>query len=71
MNYIKTKYYPSHKLDYIYFILNNMIFLNILLIHVIFIFNAIKENNYKKETFLIIPKVTQEFEEKRDLIFNL
>ena len=71
MNYIKTKYYPSYKLDYIYFILNNMIFLNILLIHVIFIFNVIKENNYKKETFLIIPKATQEFEEKRDLIFNL
>ena len=70
MNYFKTKYFPSIILDYIYFLTNNMFFLNILLIQVFFIINLKKENSFKIETYLIIPKISQDFEEKRDLIFN-
>lgn len=70
MNFFKVKYFPSKIEDYIYFCLSNIIFL--------IIFLALFEQTVKEkkkidninEVMLFIPKIGDNFEEKRDLIFN-
>ena len=68
MNFFKVKFFPSKLEDYLYFCLSNIIFL---ITFVIFIHKNIDENNKnanKGEIMLFIPKIGNDYEEKRDLI---
>ena len=70
MNFFKVKFFPSKLEDYLYFCLSNIIFL---ITFVILIHKNIDENNKnanKGEIMLFIPKIGNDYEEKRDLIFN-
>ena len=70
MNFFKIKFFPSSTADYFYFCLSNIIFIIILLG---IIEQRLEEKNKHKsmsEVMLFIPKVNDDFEEKRDLIFN-
>ena len=70
MIFFKVKYFPSKIGDSIYFCLSNIIFL---IIFLALIEQTIKEKNMREnmnEVMLFIPKIGEDFEEKRDLIFN-
>ena len=70
MNFVKIKFFPSKIEDYLYFCVSNIIFIITLLA---IIEQRLKENNKNdniSEVMLFIPKIQQDFEEKRDLIFN-
>ena len=70
MNFLIIKFFPSKIEDYLYFCISNIIFITILLglIELRLEEKNINENN--SEVMLFIPKVYNDFEEKRDLIFN-
>ena len=70
MNFLKIKFFPSKIEDYLYFCVSNIIFIITLLG---IIEQRLGENNKNKnisEVMLFIPKIQNDFEEKRDLIFN-
>ena len=70
MNFFRIKFFPSKIEYYLYFCVSNIIFIIILL-------GIIEQGLYEKnktqnmsEVMLFIPKIHNDFEEKRDLIFN-
>ena len=70
MNSLKIKYFPSKIEYYLYFCISNIIFI-IMLLGIIE--QRLEEKNKDQnisEVMLFIPKIQNEFEEKRDLIFN-
>ena len=70
MNFLRIKFFPSKKESYLYFCVSNIIFLIILLG---IIEKGLKEKNKNEnisEVMLFIPKIKNDYEEKRDLIFN-
>ena len=70
MNFFKIKYFPSKIEDYIYFCLSNIVFLLIILALFEQIVKEKKKSDNINEVMLFIPKIGEDFEEKRDLIFN-
>ena len=70
IKHIGIKYFPSNFLDYLghYFI--NFIFSLIFIINIPFLNNTLF-NNYKSSYILLIPKITYNYEEKKDLIKSL
>ena len=70
MNFFKIKFFPSKISDYLYFCISNIIFIIVLFC---LIEQRLKEkdrNENISEVMLFIPKIQNDFEEKRDLIFN-
>jgi hypothetical protein len=70
MNFFKIKFLPSNISDYLYFCLSNIIFIIILLGIIEKRLEEKNKNESMSEVMLFIPKVNDDFEEKRDLIFN-
>ena len=70
MNFLKIKFFPSNVEDYLYFCLSNIIFIIILLGIIEKRLEEKAKNASIGEVMLFIPKVNDDFEEKRDLIFN-
>ena len=70
MNFLKIKFFPSKIEDYLYFFFSNVVFLIILLGLIEQRLKEIIKNDNMSEVMLFIPKVGNDFEEKRDLIFN-
>ena len=70
MSYLKIKYFPINFSFYIYFILSNLFFALIFTLNVFWITAEGKKENKDTKILLIIPKIFNDFEEKRDLIFN-
>ncbi len=70
MNFLKIKFFPSNIEDYLYFCASNIIFIIILLGIIEKKLEKKNINESKSEVMLFIPKVHDDFEEKRDLIFN-
>lgn len=68
--FLKVKFFPNKIEDYLYFLLSNIIFLFILVSIVEKTIEQQNKNKDKSEIMLFIPKVSADFEEKRDLIFN-
>ena len=70
MNFLQIKFFHSKIEDYLYFCMSNIIFITILLG---IIGQRLEEENKGEsisEVMLFIPKIHNDFEEKRDLIFN-
>ena len=70
MHFLKIKFFPSKIENYLYFCISNIIFIIILLG---IIEKRIEEKNKNENisaVMLFIPKIQDDFEEKRDLIFN-
>ena len=70
MNFIKIKFFPNKIEEYVYFFLSNTIFLIIL---TSLIQQSVEEKNKDEDinaVMLFVPKIVEDFEEKRDLIFN-
>ena len=70
MNYLKIKFFPSKIEDYLYFCISNIVFI---IIFLCLIEKRLEEKNInqnKSEVMLFIPKIENDFEEKKDLIFN-
>ena len=70
MNFFKVKYFSNKIEDYIYFCLSNIIFLIIFLALTTQTVTEKKTSENMKEVVLFIPKIGEDYEEKRDLIFN-
>ena len=70
MNFLKIKYYPNRLEDYLYYCLSNTVFITILMCLILQNLEKGKRNININEVMLFIPKTANEFEEKRDLIFN-
>ena len=70
MNSFKIKFFPSSIVDYLYFCVSNIIFIIILLGIIEKSLEEKNKNESMSEVMLFIPKVNEDFEEKRDLIFN-
>ena len=70
MSFLKIKFFPSSLVDYLYFCVSNIIFIIILLGIIEKKLEEKNKNENMSEVMLFIPKVTDDFEEKRDLIFN-
>ena len=64
------KFFPSKMQDYLYFCMSNIIFIIILLGLIEIRLEEKNKNGNISEVMLFIPKVYNDFEEKRDLIFN-
>ena len=70
MNFVKIKFFPSKIEDYLYFCMSNIIFIIILLGIIEKRLDEKNKNENMSEVMLFIPKTQNDFEEKRDLIFN-
>ena len=70
MNILKIKFFPSKIEDYLYFCVSNIIFIIILLGIIEKRLEEKNKNENISEVMLFIPKIHNDFEEKRDLIFN-
>ena len=70
MHFFKVKFFPNKVDDYFYFCFSNLIFIIILIGQISFYFDAVDSAGKKNEIILLIPKTENDFEEKRDLIFN-
>ena len=70
MNFFKIKFFPSYISDYLYFCVSNIIFIIILLGIIEKSLEGKNKNESLSEVMLFIPKLNDDFEEKRDLIFN-
>ena len=70
MNFLIIKFFPGKIQDYLYFCMSNIIFLTILLGLIELRLEEKNKNENISEVMLFIPKVYNDFEEKRDLIFN-
>ena len=70
MNFLRIKFFPSKIEDYLYFFVSNTIFIIILLGIIQKSLEEKNKNENVSEVMLFIPKVNNDFEEKRDLIFN-
>ena len=70
MNFFKIKFLPSNISDYLYFCVSNIIFIIILLGIIEKRLEEKNKNESMSDVMLFIPKVNDDFEEKRDLIFN-
>ena len=70
MSYLKIKFFPSKITDYLYFCISNIIFIIILLGTIEIRLDEKNRNEDISEVMLFIPKTQNDFEEKRDLIFN-
>ena len=70
MNFFKIKFLPSYISDYLYFCVSNIIFIIILLGIIEKRLEGKNKNESLSEVMLFIPKLNDDFEEKRDLIFN-
>ena len=70
MNFLKIRFFPSKIEDYLYFCCSNIIFIIILLGIIEKRLEEKNKNHYVSEVMLFIPKIHNDFEEKRDLIFN-
>ncbi len=70
MNFLKIKYFPNRVEDYLYYCLSNVIYITILVCLIFQNLEQSKTNIKINEVILFIPKTANDFEEKRDLIFN-
>ena len=70
MNFLKIKLFPSKIEYYLYFSVSNIIFIIILLGIIEQRLDDKNKNQNMSEVMLFIPKIHNDFEEKRDLIFN-
>ena len=70
MNFLKIKFFPGKIEDYLYFCISNIIFIIILLGIIEKRIGEKNKNESISEVMLFIPKIQNDFEEKRDLIFN-
>ena len=70
MNFFKIKFFPSKIEDYLYFFISNIIFIIILLGIIEQRLEEKNKNENMSEVMLFIPKIQNDFEEKKDLIFN-
>ena len=70
MNFLKIKFFPSKIEDYLYFCISNIIFIIILLGIIEKRLEKVNKDENISEVMLFIPKIQNDFEEKRDLIFN-
>ena len=70
MNFFKIKFFPSKAEDYLYFFISNIIFIIILLGIIEQRLEEKNKNENMSEVMLFIPKIQNDFEEKKDLIFN-
>ena len=70
MNFLKIKFFPSKIEYYLYFCVSNIIFITILLGIIEHGLDEKNKNQNMSEVMLFIPKIHNDFEEKRDLIFN-
>ena len=70
MNFFKIKFFPSKIEDYLYFFISNIIFIIILLGIIEQRLEEKNKNENISEIMLFIPKIQNDFEEKKDLIFN-
>ena len=70
MNFLKIKFFPAKIEDYLYFCISNIIFIIILLGIIEQRLDDKNKNQNMSEVMLFIPKIHNDFEEKRDLIFN-
>ena len=70
MNFFKIKFFPSKIEDYLYFCISNIIFIIILLSIIEKRIEEKNKNENSSAVMLFIPKIQNDFEEKRDLIFN-
>ena len=70
MSFLRIKFFPSKLQDYLYFCFSNIIFL---ITFVGLVHKCAEEKNKNEnmnEIMLFIPKIGNDYEEKRDLIFN-
>lgn len=70
MNFLKIKFFPNKIENYLYFCISNIIFIIILLGVIEKRLEEKNKNQNISEVMLFIPKIHNDFEEKRDLIFN-
>ena len=70
MNFFKIKYFPNRLEDYLYYCLSNVVFIIILVCFILQNLEEKKRNINISEVMLFMPKTANDFEEKRDLIFN-
>lgn len=70
MNFFKVKYFPYKISDYIYFCFSNIIFLIIFLALFEQTVREKKKGEDMNKVMLFMPKTVENFEEKRDLVFN-
>ncbi len=70
MNFLKIKFFPNKIENYLYFCISNVIFIIILLGIIERRLEEKNKNENISEVMLFIPKIHNDFEEKRDLIFN-
>ena len=70
MNFLKIKFFPNKIENYLYFCISNIIFIIILLGIIESRLEEKNKNENISEVMLFIPKIHNDFEEKRDLIFN-
>ena len=70
MNFLQIKFFPSKIEDYLYFCISNIIFIIILLGIIEKRLEKVNKDENISEVMLFIPKIQNDFEEKRDLIFN-
>ena len=70
MNFLKIKFFPNKIENYLYFCISNIIFIIILLGIIEQRLEEKNKNENTSEVMLFIPKIYNDFEEKRDLIFN-
>ena len=69
IKHIGIKYFPSNLLDYLGHCFFNFFFSLVFIINIPFL-NNILYSNYKTSYILLIPKITNSYEEKKDLIFS-
>ena len=70
MNFFKIKYFPNKIEDYLYFFFSNIIFIIIVVVTIQKSIDYKNSTQNLDEVMLFIPKVSDDYEEKRDLIFN-
>ncbi len=70
MNFLKIKFFPNKIVDYLYFLISNTLFLVLLISLIQYRIDEKNKNENMSEIMLFIPKIGDDFEEKRDLIFN-
>ncbi len=70
MRYIKIKYFPADFFYYLNFLILNLLFLIIFIGQNLWLKVSDKKEINKFNIILLIPKTSQEFEERKDLIFN-
>ncbi len=70
MKFFKIKFFPNKVENYLYFCLSNTIFLILFISLIQQRLEEIYKNENVSEIMLFIPKIGEDFEEKRDLIFN-